>query len=170
MTNLLALALLLLSLPIHAATYGFQSDTFAWKTASNTVTWEQTNTSYPRDDDKRVVNFTGGFTFSFGGVSYNSVRIISNGALQFGADTAFHQVFTNTTLPVGGSHDRLMLMYWDDINPNTGGTVRYEQKGTAPNRYFVVSWENVPHQDRVPHSGDVVDQARSSYGVRFFRW
>jgi hypothetical protein len=130
--------------PLQAATYAFQSDTFAWESAANNVIWEQTNTSYPRDDDKRVVNFSGGFTFNFGGIAYNAVRIHSNGALQFGADSGFHRVYTNSTLPVA-SHDRLILMYWDDINPRTGGSVRYEQKGVAPNRYFVVSWESVPH-------------------------
>lgn len=130
--------------PLQAATYAFQSDSYAWETAANNVIWEQTNTSYPRDDDKQVVNFSGGFTFNFGGVDYNAVRIHSNGALQFGADSGFHRVYTNSTLPVAG-HDRLILMYWDDINPRSGGSVRYEQKGVAPNRYFVVSWENVPH-------------------------
>jgi MSHA biogenesis protein MshQ len=130
----------------QAATYAFQSDSFAWETAANAVIWEQNNTAYPRDDDKKVVNFSGGFTFKFGEVSYNAVRIHSNGALQFGADSAFHKVYTNTNLPVAG-HDRLILMYWDDINPNSGGSVKYEQKGVAPNRYFVVSWENVPHYD-----------------------
>ncbi len=136
--------LLMLASPAMAATYSFQSDSYSWETTTNNVVWDQTNTSYPRDDDKMVVNFTGGFSFTFGNVSYNSVRIISNGALQFGADSAFHQVYNNTSLPVS-NHDRLILMYWDDINPRSGGTVKYEQKGTAPNRYFVVSWENVPH-------------------------
>ncbi|MEW6676829.1 MAG: LamG domain-containing protein [Pseudomonadota bacterium] len=135
---------LLFSQATQAATYAFRSDSYAWESAANNVVWEQTNTSYPRDDDKQVVNFTGGFTFTFGGVAYSSVRIHSNGALQFGADSAFHRVYSNANLPVSG-HDRLIMMYWDDINPRSGGTVRYEQKGTAPNRYFVVSWENVPH-------------------------
>jgi hypothetical protein len=141
---LLLIHLLMLCGAARAATYAFQSDTFAWESASNNVIWEQSNTSYPRDDDKKNISFTGDFTFTFGGIAYNAVRIHSNGALQFGADSAFHQVFTNTNLPVSG-HDRLILMYWDDINPRTGGTVRYEQKGSAPNRYFVVSWDSVPH-------------------------
>jgi MSHA biogenesis protein MshQ len=143
---ILLIPLLMLCGTSHAATYAFQSDTFAWESASNDVIWEQSNTSYPRDDDKKNISFTGGFTFTFGGVAYSAVRIHSNGALQFGADSAFHQVYTNTNLPISG-HDRLILMYWDDINPRTGGTVRYEQKGSAPNRYFVASWDNVPHYD-----------------------
>lgn len=142
--SILALMVWLSSAAASAASYAFRSDTHAWESASQPVVWEQTHTRYPRDDDQMVVHFTGGFRFNFGGVAYSAVRIHANGALQFGADSGFHRLFSNTALPVSG-HDRLILVYWDDINPNTGGTVRYEQKGSAPHRHFVVSWENVPH-------------------------
>ena len=97
------LLLLLCAAPlaVQAATYAFSSDTYALETAANTVTWDQTCTSYPRDDDKATVNFTGGFTFTFAGVAYPSVRILSNGGLQFGADTGFFRTYTNTALPAG---------------------------------------------------------------------
>ncbi len=140
-----------------AATYAFRSTTYAWESANTNVVWDRTQTGYPNDDDKQVVNL--GFTFNFGGVNYTQVRIHANGVLQFGADTQFHRHYENTNLPVttpppspncsnctpGTQPDRLLLVYWDDINPALGGTVRYQTKGTGPNRRFVVSWENVPH-------------------------
>lgn len=138
----------------YAATYTFQSTSYVWETAANNVVWEQACTSYPRDDDKAVVPI--GFTFNFSDIDYTQVRIHSNGALQFGTDTGFHRQYINSDLPItslparqGGcarsQADRVMLVYWDDINPRLGGTVRYETKGIAPNRRLVVSWENVPH-------------------------
>lgn len=143
----------------QAATYAFKSTTYNWETTNQNIVWDQSRTNYPRDDDKQVVNL--GFTFNFAGVNYNQVRIHANGVLQFGADTEFHRQFENTNLPVtnlppnfcqffflcypGSQADRLMAIYWDDINPILGGTVRYQTKGAAPNRRFVVSWENVPH-------------------------
>jgi hypothetical protein len=33
---------------------------------------------------------------------------------------------------------------WHDINPNLGGTIRYYTTGVAPNRRFVLSYENIP--------------------------
>lgn len=147
--------LLFTPLQAMAATYAFQSTTYAWETATTNIVWDQTQTAYPRDDDKQVINI--GFTFNFAGVNYTQVRVNSNGALQFGADTQFHRQFTNADLPVstvppncsgctaGSAADRLLLVYWDDINPRLGGTVRYQTKGVAPNRRLVVSWENVPH-------------------------
>lgn len=139
----------------QAATYAFRSTAYNWETANTDVVWEQTQTAYPRDDDKQVVNL--GFTFNFAGVNYTQVRIHANGVLQFGADTQFHRQFTNTNLPVtvapptcsgcvaGSQADRLLAIYWDDINPRLGGTVRYQSKGSGTNRRFVVSWESVPH-------------------------
>jgi len=142
----------------QAASYGFDDTVaFAWETASNSVVWEQTNTSFPRDDDKQRVNI--GFTFVFGGVGYSQVRIISNGALHFGADQGFHKDFSSEPLPITtvengpgpeSPADRVIAPYWRDLNPATGGTVRYSLLGSAPNRRFVVSWQNVP---RYPNNG-----------------
>lgn len=140
----------------QASTYAFRSDTYAWESTANTITsWDGTCTNYPIDDDKVTLNFSGGFTFTFAGTAYSSVRVLSNGMLQFGTDNGFHRTYTNTTLPaaapsnVGGgcpasTPTNVLMGYWVDLNPRTGGTVTWEQKGTAPNRYFVVSWNSVP--------------------------
>lgn len=125
----------------RAATYTYQATSFAWEIASTNVVWDQTNTSYPRDDDKQTVNL--GFNFTFGGITYTQVRIITNGSLDFGTDQNFHQVYTNTAMPAA-TVDRMIVPYWDDLNPNGGGTVRYSTLGVGPNRRFVASWENVP--------------------------
>ena len=142
-------------LPAQAATYTFRSDSFLWESAATAITWDQSCTGYPGDDDKATITFTGGFTFSFGGVPYSSARVLSNGALQFGTDTGFFRTFTNTNLPAGAAGARsgcvasattnVMLAYWTDLNPVQagGGNVTWQQKGTAPNRYVVVSWNSV---------------------------
>ena len=139
----------------QAATYTFRSDSFLWESANTAITWDQSCTGYPGDDDKTTINFTGGFTFTFGGVAYSSARVLSNGALQFGADTGFFRTFTNTNLPaaaagarsgcVASATSNVMLAYWTDLNPVQagGGNVTWQQKGTAPNRYVVVSWNSV---------------------------
>lgn len=155
-TRWLAGLLLLLAAGLaQAATYSYRSEVFNWETAANAVTWDQTCTSYPRDDDKATVNLTGGFVFRFAGTDYSSVRILANGMVQFGADTGFHRNFNNTTLPAGnatgqsgcvsGATVNTLMAYWTDLNPNQagGGNVTWEQKGMAPNRRLVVSWNGV---------------------------
>ncbi|HSI50513.1 MAG TPA: LamG domain-containing protein [Ideonella sp.] len=153
----LALLLLLGWLwPAQAATYTFKSDTYSWESTSNTITWDQACTGYPKDDDKATVAFTGGFSFPFAGSSYGSVRVMANGMLQFGPDVGLHRTYTNTTLPIaavpsynsgcgGGTPAAVLLVYWTDLDPgrSTSGGVTWEIKGTAPNRRFVVTWNNV---------------------------
>jgi len=144
---------LLISSSLHAA-YVFQTvPAQAFDTVTTDVVWsnDPTQTDYPIDDDFQVVNI--GFTFYLGETGYNQVTITSNGALHFGANQGFHKDYSNEALPITGfvsgpgfeePADRVIAGYWDDLEPGSGGTVRYGILGTAPNRRFVVSWEGVP--------------------------
>lgn len=155
----LFLALLLLTLLGQAAqaasSYTFRSDSFAWESAANTVGWDRSCTGYPGDDDKATIAFTGGFKFRFAGTDYTSARVLTNGGLQFGTDNGFFRTYTNTALPAGtpasqsgctaAATTNVILAYWTDLNPSQAGSggVTWEQKGAAPNRYVVVSWNGV---------------------------
>ena len=121
-------------------------------------------TSYPNgDDDWADAVFPGGFTFVYGGATYSQVRIYSNGMLAFGNDVSgFHRDYTPQALPIttAGSPGaqgnctlsavpvNLMIAYWIDIVAGsakgvTGDAVKYELLGAAPNRRFVITWNNV---------------------------
>ncbi|MFN8851354.1 MAG: LamG-like jellyroll fold domain-containing protein, partial [Inhella sp.] len=138
-----------------AQTYTYRSDSYLWETASTVVSWDRSCTAYPGDDDQATLTFTGGFVFPFAGTNYGSVRVLSNGVLQFGADTGFFRNFANTNLPAGAATARsgcvagpttnALMAYWTDLNPSQSGSgnVTWQQKGTAPNRYVVVSWNSV---------------------------
>lgn len=151
----LLIGLLLGGLAQAASSYTFRSDSYAWETTANAISWDRTCTSYPGDDDKATINFTGGFTFTFAGTAYGSVRVLANGGLQFGGDTGFFRTYTNTTLPAAApaalsgctatATTNVILAYWTDLNPSQAGSggVTWEQKGVAPNRYVVVSWNGV---------------------------
>jgi MSHA biogenesis protein MshQ len=154
--RLCALCWLLLShVQAHAVSYTYRSDSFTWESAANVITWDKTCTGYPGDDDKAIVTFTGGFTFTFAGIKYSSVRVLSNGGVQFGADNGFFRTYVNTNLPAASpgsmsgctasATTNILMAYWTDLDPSRAGSgnVTWEQKGTAPNRYLVVSWNSV---------------------------
>lgn len=155
---------------LAASSYTFRSDTYAWESAANAVAWDRSCTNYPGDDDKATLNFTGGFVFRFAGVNYSSVRVLANGGLQFGSDTGFFRSFNNTALPaaaagnIGGgcastATTNVILPYWTDLNPsqNGSGGVTWQQKGTAPNRYVVVSWNGVhEYRTTTPYTFQVI--------------
>ena len=155
---------------LAASSYTFRSDSYAWESASTAVSWDRACTNYPGDDDKATLNFTGGFVFRFAGANYSSVRVLTNGGLQFGGDTGFFRSFGNTALPaaaasnIGGgcastATTNVILPYWTDLNPsqNGSGGVTWQQKGTAPNRYVVVSWNGVhEYRTTTPYTFQVI--------------
>ncbi len=166
--------LLTVSLLAQAQTYSYRADTFNYDTPSasaGTVTWHTTNasacSSYPNgDDDYADVNMStatspaNDFAFTFAGVAYTSVRVYSNGMLNFGTDNSgLWRDYTNNPLPApavgnysgscpGGVATNVIMPYWTDIvagtaNNTSGASIRYELLGTKPNRRFVISWVNV---------------------------
>lgn len=168
-TVLVLMVLALLGSRALAGTYTFRSDSFAWETATNTLAWERTCTSYPGDDDKATISFTGGFSFRFAGTNYTSVRVLANGGLQFGSDTGFFRNYTNGPLPAGAATPytrctaaattNVILAYWTDLNPSQPGSggVTWQQKGTAPNRYLVVSWNGVyQYNTNTPYTFQII--------------
>ena len=68
-------------------------------TVTSGGTWSYTTAA----GAKATLTFTGGFTFTFAGTKYSSVRVLANGGLQFGADTGFMRNYTNSNLPAGNA-------------------------------------------------------------------
>ncbi len=106
----------------------------------NVVSWDNTDTGYPNDDDKVVVNI--GFNFTFDNTQYSQVRILTNGILQFGPDQRLHRDYRNEQLPTDEG-DRIIAVYWDDLVDDGSSQVTYGNSGTAPNRKLIVNWTNV---------------------------
>jgi len=110
------------------------------------------------DDSSGAINFPSGFKFTFAGTAYTQFRIASNGSIQFSStDQYYFQNYTPYPLPVTGGGNctgsnsgpaptNVLYAYWRDLTaaPYTAsGSVKYELKGTSPNRYMLVTWDNV---------------------------
>lgn len=149
-----------LVLPVAQAqtTYTASVSTYAFETTATTLVttnFGRTCTAYAVDDDQASIAFSGGFTFPFAGASYTSLRMFSNGQIQLGTDTGAFRSYTPSALPQGNSGayagcvgnvptTNMLSVGWLDLNPSTaGGSMSYEQKGSAPNRYMVLSWTGV---------------------------
>lgn len=90
------------------------------------------------------------FNFTFYGVSYDKVRVSTNGTVQFGAAVPTGNPgsfsWTPQAIPTaGGNLDNFIAFPWFDQDPGSTpfGTIRYFVQGTAPNRKFVISYEAV---------------------------
>jgi len=92
------------------------------------------------DDDANLGPFQLGFSFPFYGQSRTSVRVCTNGWLSF---TSTLTTYTNQTVPNGSEPNSVIAPFWDDLNPDSGGTIYY-YADTANDR-FIVQWDAVPH-------------------------
>lgn len=89
------------------------------------------------------------FPFTFYGTAYTEVYLSSNGNLQFAND---NPLFANDCLvdgPVAGMGD-MIAPYWDDLDLTYYGYLEYITVGEAPNRIFVVEWDNIPPFQALP--------------------
>lgn len=92
------------------------------------------------------------FPFTFYGTTYTQLQASSNGNLQFGSGNAY---FGNSCLdegPVVGMGD-MIAPFWDDLDLTSFGFLEYDVVGEAPDRIFVLEWDNIPRfgepEDRV---------------------
>jgi len=170
-----------------AATYVMTSITANWIDASshNKITANSTPYKFtgggstgcgstpPTLDDVISDSIPIGFTFMFGGATFTSLRVMTNGRLQFGTTTCGYgtaAVGPPQTFPYGypdANMNYTMRIYGGDLDAtvkrsastDAGDSVNnypttcinrascyisYATIGTAPNRSFVVTWNNVP--------------------------
>lgn len=178
-----------------AATYSNRSTPFNWvDPASHTrVAWTNgasCSSGYvgAAIDDDISAQLPLGFTFTFGGVNYTQVQIMSNGRLQF--NNGFCGYGTQTVGPPptypypypDANVVRSMRVYGVDLDPTpSGGSgacptascyVSYTTTGTAPNRRFVATWVNVPEWGASARTGSfnlqvILEESGSEFVYQF---
>jgi hypothetical protein len=99
----------------------------------------------PRDgDDGYVADMPIGFDFSFYGNTYNKLNLYLNGFVTFGA--AINKPYWLTGgIPLATDPTNMIALAWNDWFPGkVPGSLRYETRGTAPNRRFLIQFNGVP--------------------------
>lgn len=85
-----------------------------------------------------------GFSFCYFGNTYTNFYIGTNNWISFSPGQNITYVTTSIPNSSGAAPRNSILGPWQDINPSTGGTIRYAVYGTAPYRRLVISYYNVP--------------------------
>ena len=95
-------------------------------------------------------------SFTWGGATFNSIRVSSNGFITVGGSTAttfVPQPLPSSTLPNG-----VLAPFWTDLNPAQGGSIRIGALTDGTNTWTVVDWQ------------DVVDFSNNSVANSFEIW
>lgn len=89
-------------------------------------------------DDANHGPFDLGFMFTYYGDAFETINVCTNGWLSF---TSTVTSYSNTGIPEAAEPNNLVAPFWDDLNPNDGGTIYYRSEPTR----FIVQWQDVPH-------------------------
>ena len=105
----------------------------------------------PGGNDGYVPDVPLGFNFSFYGTSYDKLNVFANGLVTFGtADFAAIQArlgyYAADRIPDAADPNNMIALAWSDWSPSRAGldAIRYETRGTAPNRRFILQYTAVP--------------------------
>ncbi|MBG6221268.1 MULTISPECIES: LamG domain-containing protein [unclassified Janthinobacterium] len=156
----------------QAATYANTSFAYSWIDASSHAKLGYNTSPYrfngsagcgttpPILDDTLSDALPIGFSFMYSGVAFSTVRVMTNGRLQFNNNVTCGYGSPVQTQPYPNSSlNYTMRIYGNDLDPtsklelpsyNTACASRltcyisYATIGTAPYRSFVVTWSNVP--------------------------
>jgi len=81
------------------------------------------------------------FTFTYFGVGYNEVTPSYSGYVAMGINSSGWTI--NNLCTTNPALLKIVCGFWDDLNPQAGGTTQYTFLGSAPNRVFVAQWDSV---------------------------
>jgi hypothetical protein len=95
-------------------------------------------------DDGYVADLPIGFDFNFYGNTYNKLNLYLNGFVTFGTAIA-KPYWTTDAIPSATDPNNMIAIAWNDWFPGkVPNSLRYETRGTAPNREFMLEFVNVP--------------------------
>jgi len=130
------------------SSYTFETFPFAPETYAGTMPVQASGLGL--SDDSYSTSVAIGFSFCFLGSTYTNCYIGSNGWVSFGGAGALTLTYTSATIPsaAAGVPKNCIMGPWQDWHPGlcvpAGSCIKYQTIGTAPNRKFVVSYDNVP--------------------------
>ncbi len=127
-----------------AATYAVRTSSQSGGPAYAPVTLSGA-TSLSLGDDALSSSINIGFSFEFYGVSHSTLLVGANGFVTFDTSATASGCCHGQSLPDATAPNDLIALWWEDLDPSAGGTIRYATVGSAPNRTFVVEFSNVPH-------------------------
>lgn len=95
-------------------------------------------------------------TFFFGGESYSTIGVVSNGYVVIGGGTSADVVFTPQHFPNVNRPNNVVAPFWSDLNPGAAGAIRVGLLGDGSSSWVIVDWEGVTNfGNATTHTGQI---------------
>jgi hypothetical protein len=94
--------------------------------------------------DETILNFDVP-PFVYGGETYTTIGMVSDGYLVAGGGTGADIDFINQSLPDPNPPNNVLAPFWTDLDPGAGGALRVASLRNGVNSWLVFDWENVPN-------------------------
>jgi len=101
-----------------------------------------TGTFVTVDDDEKI-EMPLPFGFVFYGESNETLSVCSNGWASPGSEPYFMLNFYNNPIPAPNGPWGTLALFWDDLEPNTGGGIYWESRPVDGE--FIVQWDDMGH-------------------------
>lgn len=98
----------------------------------------------PGVGDESIVNFTVP-AYTYGGVTYTQIGMVSNGYLVVGGGTGADVSFINQAFPDPERPNNVLAPFWTDLNPAAGGSLRAGSLTDGVTTWIVFDWQAVPN-------------------------
>ncbi len=101
--------------------------------------------------DETIATFSLSRPFLFGGQSYTTVSMVSNGYAVVGGGTAADVAFINRTFPNPARPNNTLAAFWTDLDGSAGGNYYAYTVGFGPCSnpanacWLILEWENAPN-------------------------
>ncbi|MDE0883493.1 MAG: thrombospondin type 3 repeat-containing protein, partial [Myxococcota bacterium] len=95
-------------------------------------------------DDARSEALDLGFDFPFFSAWRQQLRVHANGFVSFDIRGRNQRFDRAKALPSDEAPRLAIFGFWTDLDPSGGGNLRYGGGGEAPNRHFIVEWDQIP--------------------------
>ncbi len=101
--------------------------------------------------DETIANLTLSRPFLFGGQTYNTIGMVSNGYAVVGGGTAADIAFINRTFPNTARPNNTLAAFWTDLDGSAGGSYYAYLVGFGPCSnlanacWLILEWENAPN-------------------------
>jgi hypothetical protein len=139
--------ILLLTVILLTTVLGIQAQVSSYSFSSSSGTYNEISGGvvlHSSFADDALSTGSIGFAFKYNAIDYTSIKVNSNGWASFGTTTSngTYTPLSSGASPWYGNHHPCLSPLGADLQGKTGGAVRIQTIGSAPNRVCIIQWKD----------------------------